>query len=239
MQEMTVYGVSFDLVGKQPIVLLRAAEGADVPADLDRAPRGGRDPDEAPGAGAPAAAHPRPRALARRVARRRGRPDHRDRAQGQHVLRADHARPGRHGDRDRLPAVRRDRARDPGGREDLRRGRGDRRVRRRLGGRRPRPRLRPGRRRTSATSTSASSGSSSTPSRRTSSRPARTTRPRRRVSGRARASSGRAARSTSASRPSGGQRPAVCGRELLAEPPLAVRVEALGSVRLLDLARAP
>ena len=27
MHEMTVYGVSFDLVGKQPIVLLRAAEG--------------------------------------------------------------------------------------------------------------------------------------------------------------------------------------------------------------------
>ena len=27
MQEMTVYGVSFDLVGKQPIVLLRSAEG--------------------------------------------------------------------------------------------------------------------------------------------------------------------------------------------------------------------
>jgi len=27
MQEMTVYGVSFDLVGKQPIVLLRTAEG--------------------------------------------------------------------------------------------------------------------------------------------------------------------------------------------------------------------
>ena len=27
MQEMTVYGVSFDLVGKQPIVLLRVAEG--------------------------------------------------------------------------------------------------------------------------------------------------------------------------------------------------------------------
>jgi bifunctional DNase/RNase len=28
MHEMTVYGVSFDLVGKQPIVLLRAAEGS-------------------------------------------------------------------------------------------------------------------------------------------------------------------------------------------------------------------
>src|SRR6188768_1166700 len=27
MQEMTVYGVSFDLAGKQPIVLLRTAEG--------------------------------------------------------------------------------------------------------------------------------------------------------------------------------------------------------------------
>ena len=27
MQEMTVYGVSFDLVGKQPIVLLRTAGG--------------------------------------------------------------------------------------------------------------------------------------------------------------------------------------------------------------------
>ena len=27
MQEMQIYGVSFDLVGKQPIVLLKTAEG--------------------------------------------------------------------------------------------------------------------------------------------------------------------------------------------------------------------
>ena len=102
MHEMTVYGVSFDLVGKQPIVLLRAAEGPmylpiwighpEAAAILMRLQ--GQEP-------------PRPLThdlalLARRVARRGGRPDHRDRAQGRHVLRADHARPRRDGDRDRL-----------------------------------------------------------------------------------------------------------------------------------------
>ena len=54
MQEMTVYGVSFDLVGKQPIVLLRDGRWEDVLADLDRAPGGCGDPDATPGPGAAA-----------------------------------------------------------------------------------------------------------------------------------------------------------------------------------------
>ena len=49
MREMTVYGVSFDLVGKQPIVLLKTAGRQHVPADLDRPPGGRGDPDESPG----------------------------------------------------------------------------------------------------------------------------------------------------------------------------------------------
>ena len=49
MQEMVIYGVSFDMVGKQPIVLLKTREGNKFLPDLDRASRGGRDPDEASG----------------------------------------------------------------------------------------------------------------------------------------------------------------------------------------------
>jgi bifunctional DNase/RNase len=46
---MVIYGVSFDMVGKQPIVLLKSRRHEQVPADLDRASRGRRDPHEAPG----------------------------------------------------------------------------------------------------------------------------------------------------------------------------------------------
>ena len=49
MQEMVIYGVSFDMVGKQPIVLLEDRRKQQVPADLDRPSRGRGDPDEAPG----------------------------------------------------------------------------------------------------------------------------------------------------------------------------------------------
>ena len=50
---MVIYGVSFDMVGKQPIVLLKTVDSQQVPADLDRPPRGGGDPDEAAGRGTP------------------------------------------------------------------------------------------------------------------------------------------------------------------------------------------
>ena len=36
MREMVIYGVSFDMVGKQPIVLLKTADGKPVSPDLDR-----------------------------------------------------------------------------------------------------------------------------------------------------------------------------------------------------------
>ena len=49
MQEMVIYGVSFDMVGKQPIVLLKTVDSQQVPADLDRPSGGGGDPDEAAG----------------------------------------------------------------------------------------------------------------------------------------------------------------------------------------------
>ena len=47
MREMVIYGVSFDMVGKQPIVLLEDGGREPVPADLDRASRGGRDSRQA------------------------------------------------------------------------------------------------------------------------------------------------------------------------------------------------
>ena len=46
---MQIYGVSFDMVGKQPIVLLKTTDGNRFLPDLDRPPGGRRDPDEAPG----------------------------------------------------------------------------------------------------------------------------------------------------------------------------------------------
>ena len=44
MREMVIYGVSFDMVGKQPIVLLQHDRRQPLPADLDRPPRGRGDP---------------------------------------------------------------------------------------------------------------------------------------------------------------------------------------------------
>jgi len=46
---MVIYGVSFDMVGKQPIVFAEDGREQQVPADLDRPPGGGGDPDEAAG----------------------------------------------------------------------------------------------------------------------------------------------------------------------------------------------
>jgi bifunctional DNase/RNase len=38
MQEMVIYGVSFDMVGKQPIVLLKTVDSNKFLPDLDRHP---------------------------------------------------------------------------------------------------------------------------------------------------------------------------------------------------------
>ena len=99
-----------------------------VPADLDRPRRGGRDPDEAAGLGACPPAHARPADEHPRRARSRGGADHRDGATREHVLRPDHASSERPGARDRLPPLRRDRDRRPRRGEDLRHRRGDRGV---------------------------------------------------------------------------------------------------------------
>ena len=60
VHEMVIYGVSFDVIGKQPIVLLKTVEGNQLPADLDRAPRGRRHPHQAAGHRAAAADDARP-----------------------------------------------------------------------------------------------------------------------------------------------------------------------------------
>ena len=49
MREMTLYGVSFEPIGKQPIVLLKTVDDDKLPPDLDRPPGGCGDPHEAPG----------------------------------------------------------------------------------------------------------------------------------------------------------------------------------------------
>ena len=53
MHEMVIYGVSFDLVGKQPIVLLKTADGNKFLPIWIGHPEGGGDPDEAPGRSTP------------------------------------------------------------------------------------------------------------------------------------------------------------------------------------------
>ena len=66
---MTIYGVSFDMVGKQPIVLLKTVDGNKfLPIWIGHP--GGGDPDEAPGRLDAAAYDPRPPL-------RRARPDRR------------------------------------------------------------------------------------------------------------------------------------------------------------------
>ena len=49
MQEMVIYGVSFDMVGKQPIVLLKTRDGNKFLPIWIGHPGGRRDPDEAAG----------------------------------------------------------------------------------------------------------------------------------------------------------------------------------------------
>ena len=126
----------------------RAAEDRgqqQVPADLDRTSRGGRDPHEAAGRVDAAPDDARPHGRRPRRARGEVHAGRRHRAARQHVLRDRHAHRRRQGDRDRLAAERRARARRPRRRADLRRRGGHRRVGDRVrarrrghrGGRRP------------------------------------------------------------------------------------------------------
>ena len=154
MHEIVIYGVSFDLVGKQPIGAAdRRRE--QVPPDLDRPPQGCGDPDEAAGTA------PRPMThdlvTNARPARRAGRPHHGDRAEGEHLLR-EHHRPA-DGSRSRSTRVPRTRSLSPcGGGADLRGRRGDRGVGDRVRGRGR------GRRRSSRSSSSSSRASPRTSS---------------------------------------------------------------------------
>ena len=136
MREMTLYGVSFEPIGKQPIVLLKTvdedrflpiwighAEAAAILMKLQ------------------GATPPRPMThdlLTNVVSELQGEvvKRHRHGAPREHVLRADHDRPGRPRGRDRLAPVRRDRARRPLRGADLRGRRGGRGVRHRVPGRR-------------------------------------------------------------------------------------------------------
>jgi hypothetical protein len=107
-----------------------------VPADLDRPPRGGRDPDEAPGCLDAPPHDPRPARRRPRPARLRGRAHHGHRAAREHLLCLHHRAAERLRDRDRLSAVRRDCDRRPLRGPDLRRRAGDRGVGDRVRGRR-------------------------------------------------------------------------------------------------------
>ena len=91
MQEMVIYGVSFDIVGKQPIVLLKTAEGTILAIWIGH-PEAAAILMELEGASHPAAADPRPCHRDARRARRPGRPDHGHRAPREHVPRHDHGR---------------------------------------------------------------------------------------------------------------------------------------------------
>ena len=157
---MTLYGVSFEPIGKQPIVLLKTLdEERFLPIWIGH-PEAAAILMKLQGA-----SPPRPMThdlLASRLgAQGRGGPGDRDRAAREHVLREDHDRPGRQRGRDRLPPLGRDRPRSPLRGADLR----SRRCRRGVGESSSRPettsRSASSRRRTSRTSIRRSSASSS------------------------------------------------------------------------------
>ena len=136
MREMTVYGVSFDLVGKQPIVLLKTQDGNTFLPIWIGHPEAAAILMNLQGTEPP---RPMTHDLATSIialARRRDPSGHRHGAPREHLPRADHDRPERHRDRARRAHVRRDRARAPQRREDLRRRRRDRGVGSRVRGRR-------------------------------------------------------------------------------------------------------
>ena len=128
MHEMVIYGVSFDIVGKQPIVLLKTADGNKFLPIWIGHPEAAAILMKLQGASTP-----RPMThdlvtemlsqLEARVTRIT-----RHRAPRQHLLREHHDPAGRDGDRGRLAAVRRDRARRPRRGADLRRRARDRGV---------------------------------------------------------------------------------------------------------------
>ena len=136
MVEMTIYGVSFDLVGKQPIVLLKTADGNRYLPIWIGHPEAAAILMKLQGASRAPAAHARPAREHPRRARRRGRARHRHRAAREHLPRLDHRRAERRRARDRLALVGRDRSRRARTGADLRRRRGDRGVGDRDGGRR-------------------------------------------------------------------------------------------------------
>ena len=71
MYEMVIYGVSFDLVGKQPIVLLKTADGNKFLPIWIGHPEAAAILMKLQGASTPAAADPRPGHRHARRARRR------------------------------------------------------------------------------------------------------------------------------------------------------------------------
>ena len=136
MQEMVIYGVSFDLGSKQPIVLLKTADGNRFLPIWIGHPEAAAILMKLQGASTP---RPMTHDLVADMLEQLDAqvdPHHRHRAQGEHVLRVDHGSAERLRGRDRLAAVRRDRARRPGRGADLRRRRRDRGVGDRVRGRR-------------------------------------------------------------------------------------------------------
>ena len=167
---MTLYGVSFEPIGKQPIVLLKTVdEDRFLPIWIGH-PEAAAILMKLQGASPP---RPMTHDLLTELvvrAQGRGRPGDGDGASREHVLREDHDRPGRPGARDRLAPVRRDRARGPLRGPDLRRRTTSSRSPASSSRRGTTSRSASSRRRISPTSTRRSSAASSRPSRRRSSR---------------------------------------------------------------------
>ena len=123
MQRMQIYGVSFDMVGKQPIVLLKTTDGNRFLPIWIGHPEAAAILMKLQGASTP---RPMTHDLLADVLeqhRRQVRARLGHRAPRQHLLRDDHAVDRRRRGRDRLPALRRPRPRGPLRRADLR-GRG-------------------------------------------------------------------------------------------------------------------
>ena len=132
MQEMVIYGVSFDMVGKQPIVLLKTRDGNKFLPIWIGHPEAAAILMKLQGANTP-----RPMThdlISEMLVRARGlvHPRRRHRAAREHLLRRDHAPAQRPRGRDRLAPLRRARARRAHRRPDLRRRGRDLRVRDRV-----------------------------------------------------------------------------------------------------------
>ena len=128
MQQMQIYGVSFDMVGKQPIVLLKTVDGNRFLPIWIGHPEAAAILMKLQGAQTP---RPMTHDLLNDLLEQpRGqvRAGLGHRASRQHLLRLDHDLGQRLGGRDRLPTLRRDRARRPLLGADLRRRGGDRGV---------------------------------------------------------------------------------------------------------------